>query len=482
MTDEPPVAASPGPGAPEPEPFGPTLPGVTASAPPPSRSGLSWTASPAGKAGLILVLLLFMQIPLLMVSGLISEREGRENEVLTGFRRGWGPAQTVSGPVLAVPYLKEAPADKPIDTSRPRRGWIQIPASQLAVTATMEPETRRRGLFHAVVYTASLNFSGTITLPAIDTQEVASAELLWNEAVLVTAATDLRGQPADSTAEIDGHTVKQTIQATSAGPSCGTVFVPAGIDGPPVPGTTIPFRTSLVLRGTQSLNFFPYGRQTDLTVTGPWRSPGFTGATLPLIYAIDQTGFKATWRIAGDAVSGGWHPNATPAPLCLSNGPGVMGVDLLEAVPTYLMVSRAAKYGTFFLALSFLTYFLFEAVSRVRIHLAQYALLGLSVSLFALLLVALAEPLGFTAGYVLSTLAIMAQASLYTLSVVGSGRLGAMFAGMLGVLFGFLYVVVVMESFSLLAGTVALFGALSAIMFATRRLDWSAGGIAKVAP
>jgi len=432
------------------------------------------------KAGLILVLLLFMQIPLLMVSSLIDERQGRENEVLTGFRRGWGPAQTVSGPVLAVPYVNEAPADKPAGTSRPRRGWIQIPASQVAVTATLQPETRHRGLFHAVVYTASLAFNGTVTLPSMDTPELASTELLWNEAVLVTAATDLRGQPADATAEIDGRTVKQTIQAANLGPTCGTVLVPAGLDGPPIPGTTIPFRTSLVLRGTQSLNFFPYGRQTDLTVTGPWRSPGFTGATLPLSYAIDETGFKATWRIAGDAISGGWHINNTPGPLCHANGPEVMGVDLLEAVPTYLMVSRAAKYGTFFLALSFLTYFLFEAVSRTRIHLAQYALLGLSVSLFALLLVSLAEPLGFTAGYVLSTLAIMAQASLYTLSVVGSVRLGAMFAAMLGALFGFLYVVVVMESFSLLAGTVALFVALSAIMFATRRLDWSAGGIAKV--
>lgn len=154
----------------------------------------------------------------------------------------------------------------------------------------------------------------------------------------------------------------------------------------------------------------------------------------------------------------------------------LLGVDLLEPVPTYLMVDRAAKYGTLFLALSFLTYFIFEAVSRVRIHLAQYALLGLSVSLFALLLIALAEPLGFTIGYVISTIAVMAQASLYTLSVVGSARLAATFAGMLCLLFGFLYVVLSLETFSLLVGTFALFAALSVIMVVTRHLDWSGRG------
>jgi len=445
---------------------------------PPSARSMSWIATPAAKAGAIIVLLLLMQIPLYMVSSLSAERQARQNDVLAGFRHDWGPAQTVAGPVLAVPYVLSRPDETPVDALQAPRHWVQIPAGQLSISANLQPELRRRGLFHAVVYAASLTFSGTFTIPHIGMDGKSPADLLWSEAVLVTAATDLRGQPADSTAELGGQTVKQKIQ-TLKGSCGGSVFAPAQISGEPVPGSTIPFRTSLVLLGTQSLNLLPLGRQIELFVSAPWRTPGFTGSSVPLNYGIDHAGFHADWQIGGDTASGDWHFESGPSPLCrksISNGDNVVGVDLLEPVPTYLMLSRAAKYGTLFLALSFLTYFMFEAASRVRIHLAQYALLGLSVSLFALLLIALAEPFGFTTGYLLSTTAVMAQASLYTLSVVGSARLAAMFAGMLGSLFGFLYVVLSMETFALLVGTLALFVALSVIMVVTRRLDWGGRG------
>ena len=126
------------------------------------------------------------------------------------------------------------------------------------------------------------------------------------------------------------------------------------------------------------------------------------------------------------------------------------------------------------MALSFLTYFLFEALSGQRIHLVQYGLLGLSISLFALILVSVAEPLGFAPAYAISAAAVLAQASLYTWSVTGRPRLAAVFAGVLALLFSFLYVVLSLEAYSLLAGTAALFAILSVIMAVTRRVDWSA--------
>jgi inner membrane protein len=432
-------------------------------------------SSPAARAAMIMMLLLLMQIPLLMVSGLISERQDRFEEVLTSFRRSWGPAQNLAGPVLAIPYLGPLPADKAATPAQRQRGWVRIPANQLSIAAKLEPETRQRGFFRAVVYTADVEISGTITIPDLDLARIPGAELFWNRAVLVTAASDLRGQPADGTVDWDGHSVKQTIQSIK-GPNGGVALASAAFAAPPAAGTSIPFRASLVLRGTQSFNFLPDARQIEFEVSAPWRTPGFTGSTLPSSHGIDGSGFHAKWEIAGDAASAGWSHGPELSPLCIpnrGNDDQLLGVDLLEPVPTYLMVNRAAKYGTLFLALSFLTYFIFETVSRVRIHVAQYALLGLSVSLFALLLIAVAEPLGFTIGYVIATIAVMAQASLYTLSVVRSARLAAMFAGVLGLLFGFLYVVLSLETFSLLVGTVALFTALSAVMAITRQLDWS---------
>ena len=445
---------------------------------PPSASLRAWAASPAAKAGAILALLLAMQVPLLMVAGLIEEREARRDEVLAGVQRGWGPAQSVLGPTLAVPYTWSAPAERPGAPPQQRRGWVQVPASRLLVAAELAPRTRRRGLFDAVVYTAEVALSGTLGVPEIEVEGAPGAELLWREAVIGFGASDLRGQPAGGTVEVDGRAVPLAVER-AGGPCGGVATAPLRLAAAPRPGATIPFQARLVLRGTQSFRLVPWGQEIELRVSAPWRTPGFGGAALPLSYTIapagDPAGFRADWQVAGDAVSGGRRTGASVLPFCPGAGDAAetwFGVDLLEAVPIYTMVDRAAKYGTLFLALSFLTYFLFETSTGRRIHLAQYALLGLSVSLFALLLVAVAEPFGFAVAYAVSTAAVMAQASLYTLSVVGSARLAAVFAGVLGLLFGFLYVVLSLETYALLTGTVALFAALSAVMVATRRLRW----------
>ena len=217
----------------------------------------------------------------------------------------------------------------------------------------------------------------------------------------------------------------------------------------------------------------PWGQQVDLHVTAPWQTPSFSNSS-PLSYEIAAAGFGATWQAAGDAIGGTWRRAGAAVPGCGAFGSDdLLGVDLLEAVPTYLMVTRAAKYGTLFLVLSFLTYFLIEQFTGLRIHIAQYALLGLSVSLFALLLVAVAEPLGFTAGYAISTAAVLLQASIYTLSITRRPRLAGLFAGVLGLLFAVLYVVLRLESYALLAGSAAVFATLSVVMAVTRRLDWS---------
>jgi inner membrane protein len=367
-------------------------------------------------------------------------------------------------------------AMKPSGEVQRQRGWLHIPANQVSIAATVEPEARHRGLFHATVYTASVMINGTVTIPAIDVPD--PPELLWNEAEIVSTATDLRGQPSDNPAEVAGHATHEDI-LTMKGRCGGAMSAKAHFETAPAVGDTVPFRTTLTLHGTHAFNLLPGSTHVDVSVTSPWTSPGFTGSTLPLTYRTDRSGFHAAWRFSGDTASARWK-YATSEARCLGaeGDDTIMGVELTDAVPTYLMVTRAAKYGTLFLALAFLTYFVMEATGRLKIHLAQYSLLGLSVSLFPLMLIALAEPLGFTIGYLGATLAVMAQASLYTFSVVGSVRLAAIFGAVLGLLFGFIYVLLGLETFSLLAGTVALFVALSVIMVVTRRLDWSRGTVA----
>lgn len=436
--------------------------------------------SPAGKVGTILGLLLLMQIPLMMVGGLIGEREARQGEVLAGFRRGWGPEQTVAGPVLVVPYSWPDTPARASDPPRRLHGWVRIPSARLQLAATLQPETRRRGLFHAVVYGAAVELGGVLTVPALDLRDAPGAVIDWAAARVVLAASDLRGLPAEATMEWNGAAVGLAAADGRAGCHLALLEAPAGFTAAPAPGTAIPFKAILALRGTQAFRVVPVGRQIEMQLASPWTTPSFTGATLPLSYDLGAAGFTARWEITDDAATSGWQQRDRPLPDCTTgldppwfDADAQPGVELQEAVPTYLMVSRAAKYGVLFLALSYLTLFLFETLARVRIHLVQYGLLGLSVSLFGLLLISIAEPLGFSIAYAVSTLAVLAQASLYTLSVVRRGRLAAVFAGVLGGLFGFLYVVLSLDAYALLAGTLALFVILSVVMMVTRQVNWA---------
>ncbi len=435
---------------------------------------MHWTRSPAAKLGLTLALILVLQVPLFAVSNLISERQDRQEEVLAGIRRSWGPAQSVTGLTLAVPYSWVEPATQ-VTPAKLQQGWVQVPASQLGVSADLAPETRQRGLFHATVYTAAVQVKGTLIVPKIEIKDVAGAELHWADAVVALGATDLRGQRAGGSAVVDGKTVPLSVQQGNGQCSAAAV-APAGFSGAPPVGTAVAVQAQLTLRGTESFSVMPWGQQIDMAVSAPWQTPSFNGSALPLSYEVGKSGFQANWQIAGDAIGSTWQRGPEPIPSCASYSDGdSAGVSLLEAVPTYLMVTRAAKYGTLFLALAFLTYFLIEQGTGLRIHIAQYALLGLSVSLFALLLVATAEPLGFTTGYVVSTAAVLSQASLYTWSVTRRLRMAGVFASVLGLLFAVLYVVLRLESYALLAGTATVFLLLSAVMAATRRLDWGGG-------
>ena len=152
------------------------------------------------------------------------------------------------------------------------------------------------------------------------------------------------------------------------------------------------------------------------------------------------------------------------------------GVDFIQPVTPARQAERAVKYGVLFLVMTFALYFLFEVVSGLRIHIVQYGLVGLSMCLFYLLLLSLGEQVGFPVAYVVSAAAIVLQSGLYSLAVLRSRRHAAVFSTLVVLLYGFLYVVLGLESWSLLVGAVALFVALSAVMFATRNVDWHGAG------
>lgn len=441
--------------------------GVIPPMPAPPARPRSLAASlglPTMKLGMLAGLLLALLLPQYFIADLIAEREGRQEEVRREIGASWGQPQTVLGPLLVLPYRVRSQQWPELW----ERNSIAIPPTELSANAAMTPERRRRGLFGAVVYTANIDLAARFTIAAVLPDR---AEPLWTEAYLLTGASDPR---RSTTAPVLRWNGRALTPIDASGARCGaieTMSWPLRLDGPPEQGSVFEVVSQMNLRGTGSLSFLPSAVQSRVTARGDWASPSYTGADLPQHTVQEGDSFRAEWVANVPARASTMSTTDCASGISTTR---TVGVALLEAVPTYRMVNRAAKYALMFLVLAFLTYLLFELVAGLRIHVVQYGLLGFSVVLFPLLLLAIAEAAGFGAAYAISTAMVMAQASLYTASVTHDRRLALIFAGVLAALFGFLYVVLSLESFALLTGAVALFAALSVVMLVTRRVRWGA--------
>ncbi|MBI5691037.1 MAG: inner membrane CreD family protein [Verrucomicrobia bacterium] len=144
------------------------------------------------------------------------------------------------------------------------------------------------------------------------------------------------------------------------------------------------------------------------------------------------------------------------------------------ALEGYRMVERSLKHGALVLALVFTAFFLFEVLASLRLHPVHYGLVGAALCLFYLALLALGEILQPGPAYVGAASASSLLITLYSGAVLRTWVRAGLIAGLLGAVHSVLYVVLRMEEFALLAGTAALFAALGAVMFFTRKIDWFA--------
>ena len=418
------------------------------------------------KVVIVVLLLVATLIAGWLISGVVWERQLRQSETLESFQGSWGPEQVLSGPVLVVPY-QPAP-DKP-------RLYLEIAPQTLKARTVLSPQERRRGLFHATVYSTVTDLDGTFRIPQPESSG-SGARLFWEDAFVIVNTSTLSGMTsADhftwNGAALPWQNCRELISRDDCVVSSALVaHVP--FNAPPTVGTSLAFAATLSLRGTSSFNQAFQGANLDASVEGAWSTPSFGGSLLPVDSTVSQAGFQAHWTSADYTSAKVWSSaHAIEKDAEVGN---IASVALLEATPTYRMINRASKYNILFVVLSFTTYFLFELLTKVRIHPLQYGLLGASLTLFALLLVSFAEMIGYDAGYAASSGLVLLQASVYTAMVTRRLMHSLMFGVMLASLFGFLYVLLSLETYSLLVGSLGLFVVLSLVMALTQRVKWFA--------
>jgi len=416
--------------------------------------------------GLLLVVTMLVSWP---ISGVIDEREERQQGLLSEFQHSWGPQQNLHSPILVLPY--QTAADQP-------RMYLKIAPTMLKAQIGLTPEERKRGLFHAIVYGATADLQGTFTLPADARAALGldkNGQVFWAESFVMLETSGLSGLAPGDHLGWNGQDEpwQNCREVVSRADDCqqSTMIVAQPHLASALSGQ-VSFHATLSLRGSGSFHLAAQGRTLDAAISAPWTTPSFSGSALPSSSSVTAQGFEAHWQAVDYSSPQLWISKHLAEDASTGT---VAGVELLEATPTYRMIHRASKYNILFVVLSFTTYFLFELLSGLRIHAFQYGLLGLSLTLFTLLLVSFSEPLGYDAGYAVSAGMVLLQASLYTATVSRRPRHAVIFGAMLGALFGFLYVLLSLETYSLLVGAVALFAVLSAVMMLTRRVDWSNG-------
>lgn len=435
-------------------------------------------------------LAIILLIPSAWIQNLMEERQHRAESVMTEVSDKWSGSQTLSGPVLVIPYKHREsvnPDKDHVELKESIRKVFFLPET-LEISGTVQPETLHRGIYDAVVYESSLSLKASFTKPDFKRLAIAEDMVLWTEAHLVLAISDLRGISKNPpvitlgnkplTPEPTQHTgiVTRAVRASEqAGVDQGTAYTSGyatGIGAPLNWNSEADFASeaeiSFTLKGSNQLSFVPAGKTTSVNLSGPWPDPSFSGEFLPATRAITETGFTATWQVL--------HFNRPFASYWKENegelAGSAFGLKLLMPVDQYQKSIRTAKYGILIVLLTFISLVLVEITQRIRIHPFQYILIGAALIIYYTLLLSFSEQVGYTAAYWISTLATVVLLTAYSTTFLKAKKLSMLFALLLMVFYSFIFVIIQQQDYSLLIGSIGLFLVLAALMFFSRKVTW----------
>jgi len=148
------------------------------------------------------------------------------------------------------------------------------------------------------------------------------------------------------------------------------------------------------------------------------------------------------------------------------------GVNLIQPISEYGKNFRTSKYALLIISLTFGIFFFFEILLKKSIHPIQYTLVGFALTIFYLLLLSITEHLGFDKAYLISSIATISLIVVYTHFILKRIGASTLLLGLLSALFGYVFIILQMQDFALLAGAVALFVVLATVMLLSRNVNW----------
>jgi inner membrane protein len=409
-----------------------------------------------------LILLLFLIMGGL-IQNLIDERESRRDSVIAEISQKWGERQTITGPFITVPF-KTFYKDN-FGRTQFNLHHLQILPEALDITGEIKPEIRYRSFFEAVLYNIRLKFTGNFKLPPINHLSIEANNILWDKASLSLGITDLRGIQEKIVINFNGSDYNaspglKTDDITKAGVSVPLQALSLNESNN--------FSFDLNLNGSEQINFIPVGETNTLAINSSWPSPSFNGAFLPATREISKDGFSAKWKVL--------HLNRNFPQFWEDNqfyvDQSAFGLQLILTADIYRKVTRLVKYSIIFLIFTFAAFFLSEIINRQKLHPIQYLFTGIAILIFYTLVLSLSEHINFNYAYVLSATAVTLIISGYAKAIVRNPGFAATIMGILTILYCYLFIILQLEDYALIMGSIGLLFIISLVMYITRKINW----------
>lgn len=442
------------------------------------------------RMGIVGFLIIILLIPLAFIKDLIRERKQRQNEVVSEINETWGEEVQLYGPIVKIPYylftestITDRKTKKVQTVTEKTTKHAYFFPDRLDVHGDIQSETKSRGIYTTAVYTTNISIEGSFNMPNIGALEIPNKDIQWEKAQVIMETTNLKG--INDAVEINLNDISLAFESnfnknlnnksilneygTYESQQVYSIETKSFNAKELFKNGNVNFKMSYNASGSHGFQIIPIGKETSMHLTSNWKDANFMGEYLPYNPdKITDNGFDAHWKVLQMNRPFSQQFKSLPDLDDFS-----FGVEFFIPVDDYQQNERTAKYGYLMIALTFLLFFLIQTLSKIYIHPFQYLMIGLALVIFYTLLISISEHSDFTKAYVIAAIAVIGLITLYSKSIMKNWKFPLFIGLSLSILYGFIFVIIQLENYALLVGSIGLFVILAIVMYASRKIDWS---------
>ena len=412
---------------------------------------------------IISLLCLLLLVPWFFIRYTISDRNNTESEAEREVFSKWGEKQLVKGPAIRVNGTKD-------------EGEFLLLPETLEIVSDAGCKSLNRGIYDFTVYDATVLMKGHFSLPKNMPSKQYNRLALncWNMEVEVSSLKGLTDNPS---VKLNGQPLTAQDITFEGSRLIWKANLASLLDG-----GGLDYEIEIKLRGSKSLSYLPTGNTTSVKMTSDCSTPSFCGNFLPTERNVGDNGFDAEWKVLAInrsfsqiVTDSKWRDMGKERYAYLEgddSGDDAFGVELRLPVEQYQQNERAVKYAYLIVLLTFAIVFFIELRRECPIHPVQYLLVGIAIMLFYTLLLSFSEHLSFLVAYIIATVMTVTLLALYLGGIMHDRKVGLLIGGILTVCYLFIYILLQIESYALLVGSIGLFAILAAAMSASRKVEW----------